>query len=144
MTTEYKFDYFNPDLVKSKLEITNAVINISGTYACWCEYNHSIVYGNEMFRSNISSVFLNVIPGKHIIDVSVVIYTPSITGSHHSDPPVIMIILIILIVVFVIGFFVCVLIITFVCCCYCKRKGKQVDDGSTTEDETTPLIHGNI
>ena len=64
LTTEYNYKYFHPDQVRSTLIISNATIDISGRYTCWCEYNESMIYGNEKIRSNPSSVNLTVISGK--------------------------------------------------------------------------------
>ena len=70
LITEYKFDYFYPDKVRSTLNISNVTTDISGTYTCWCEYNQLMIYGNEMFRSNTFSVFLEVISGKYLCNGS--------------------------------------------------------------------------
>ena len=63
MITEFNFDYLHPDKVKSKLIISNVNHSISGTYTCWCEYNKSLIYENEVFRSNSTSVCLRVATG---------------------------------------------------------------------------------
>ena len=64
MITVFNFDYLHPDKVRSTLTISNVNHGISGTYTCWCEYNKSLIYENEMFRSNTASVNLTVISGK--------------------------------------------------------------------------------
>jgi len=61
LTTEYNYKYFNPDQVKSTLIISNATIDISGRYTCWCEYNESMIYGNKKITSSPSSVSLTII-----------------------------------------------------------------------------------
>ena len=61
MITEYDVDQL--DQVKSMLIISNVNHGINGTYTCWCEYNKSLIYGNEVFRSNPASVCLRVATG---------------------------------------------------------------------------------
>jgi len=65
LITEYGVD--DLDKVRSTLIISNAGSAISGTYTCWCEYNQSMIYENELFRSSSASVCLRVGAGIYII-----------------------------------------------------------------------------
>ncbi|XP_065885346.1 uncharacterized protein [Dysidea avara] len=118
MITEFYFDYLHPDQVKSTLIISNVNHGIGGTYTCWCEYNKSMIYENEVFRSGTASVNLTVI-----------------SGSHHSDPPLVTVIL-----GAVLGFAFVLLITTFASCCYYKRKRKHSDSTTRNVSETTSLL----
>jgi len=64
LITEYGID--DLDQVRSTLIISNAVSDINGTYTCWCEYNQSMIYNNEVFRSSSASVCLRVGAGRHL------------------------------------------------------------------------------
>ena len=63
MITEYGID--EHDQVRSTLTISNVNHDIGGTYTCWCEYNKSLIYGNEMYRSSSAGTCLRVVTGKH-------------------------------------------------------------------------------
>jgi len=72
LITEYGINEL--DQVRSTLIISNVTHDISGTYTCWCEYNQSVIFGNELFRSSPTSVHLKVGPGMcHSNDASVTI-----------------------------------------------------------------------
>ena len=64
MTTEYGINEL--DQVRSTLNISNVTTGNSGKYACWCEYNESLIYAKKVFRSNTESMCLKVHAGMHV------------------------------------------------------------------------------
>ncbi|XP_065885359.1 uncharacterized protein [Dysidea avara] len=120
MTTEYGINEL--DQVRSTLNISNVATGNSGKYACWCEYNESLIYAKKVFRSNTESMCLKVHAGSTSQPIKI---WEIVVGGGGGGGIVIMLLL----------------VITCYCCYYyCKHKRKNKSSDVAFDDKKVPLL----